>query len=63
MIKLFDDPKPFESVSDMYSLLVEESTSYMFSHINKSSLDILEIYRWVTSKKVNTAGPTLCKTV
>jgi hypothetical protein len=23
----------------------------MFSHINKSSLDILEIYRWVTSKK------------
>jgi hypothetical protein len=40
----------------MYSLLVKEAAGYMFNQVNRSSVDMIEIYRWVTSKKVNTAG-------
>ncbi|KAG9191414.1 hypothetical protein G6011_09502 [Alternaria panax] len=54
MISLSDDPKPLKSVWDMYSLLVKASTRHMFTKHDRNSLDILEIYRWVTREKAAT---------
>jgi hypothetical protein len=47
----------------MYSLLIKEVTGYIFSQVNRSSVDMLEIYKLVAGKKVNMAGHILRKTV
>ncbi|KAH8622201.1 hypothetical protein IG631_23307 [Alternaria alternata] len=53
---LSHDPQQLRTVKDMYSLLVKEAAGYMFNQVNRNSVDMIEIYRWVTGKKVNTAG-------
>ncbi|KAH8710144.1 hypothetical protein GQ44DRAFT_830452 [Phaeosphaeriaceae sp. PMI808] len=40
-----------ENVWDMYSLLVKEATTYLFSQENRKLIDLIETYRWVTGKK------------
>ncbi|RYN19892.1 hypothetical protein AA0119_g7495 [Alternaria tenuissima] len=51
---LSHDPQQLRTVKDMYSLLVKEAAGYMFNQVNRSSVDMIEIYRWVTSKKAAT---------
>ncbi|KAL1798009.1 hypothetical protein ACET3X_004615 [Alternaria dauci] len=45
------DPQPLRNVGDMYSLLIKEVTGYMFSEVNRNSVDMVEIYRLVNGKK------------
>jgi hypothetical protein len=40
------------TVWDMYSLLVKEAITYLFSQKNRGFTDLIETYRWVTGKKV-----------
>ncbi|CAN9315913.1 unnamed protein product [Alternaria alternata] len=47
-------PEQLKNVEDIYLLLVKEATSYMFSQVNRSSVDMVEIYRWVAGKKAAT---------
>jgi hypothetical protein len=48
-----------ETVWDLHSLIVNEAIGYMFSHRNRTFRDIIETYRWVTSKKVGTTALSL----
>jgi hypothetical protein len=41
------------TVWDFYSLLVKEATTHLFSQENRKFMDLIGVYRWVTSKKVN----------
>ncbi|CAN9168945.1 unnamed protein product [Alternaria sp. RS040] len=45
------NPQQLNTVEDIYSLLVREVAGYMFNQFNRSSVDMVEIYRWVTGKK------------
>lgn len=57
------DPEQLRTVEDMYLLLVEEVAGYMFSQVNRSVTDVVDIYRWATGKKVSTTGSISCNTV
>jgi hypothetical protein len=57
------DPKEMKSVADMYLFLTRKVVGYMFSQANRNLVDLVEIYRWVTSKKVNATGFMSCKTL
>ncbi|CAN9386060.1 unnamed protein product [Alternaria alternata] len=48
------DPEQLRTVEDMYLLLVEEVAGYMFSQVNRSVIDVVDIYRWATGKKAAT---------
>ncbi|CAN9264589.1 unnamed protein product [Alternaria alternata] len=48
------DPKEMKSVADMYLFLTRKVVGYMFSQANRNLVDLVEIYRWVTSKKAAT---------
>ena len=52
-----------KSVADMYLFLTRKVVGYMFSQANRNLVDLVEIYRWVTSKKVNATGFMSCKTL
>ncbi|KAB2109097.1 hypothetical protein AG0111_0g2554 [Alternaria gaisen] len=51
---LSSNPRRLKSVGSMYSLLLTEVATYMFSQDNRSSIDMVEIYRWVTGKNAAT---------
>jgi hypothetical protein len=52
---LFHDPQQLRTVEHFYALLVKKAAGYMFSEINRSTIDMVEIYRWVAGKKVSSA--------
>jgi hypothetical protein len=37
----------------LYSIIVKEATTYLFRQENKKFVDLVEVYRWVTGKKVH----------
>jgi hypothetical protein len=41
-----------ETVWDLQSIIVEQAITHLFSPRNRKFIDPIEIYRWVTSKKV-----------
>ncbi|KAF7670940.1 hypothetical protein GT037_010904 [Alternaria burnsii] len=51
---LSSDPQQLQTVEGMYSLLVKEAAGYMFNQVNRSSVDMVGIYRWATGKKAAT---------
>lgn len=52
---MFHDPQQLRTVEHFYALLVKKAAGYMFSEINRSTIDMVEIYRWVAGKKVSSA--------
>lgn len=40
------------TVWDLYALLVKEATTHLFNLKNRKLVDLVETYKWVTSKKV-----------
>jgi hypothetical protein len=42
-----------KTVWDLYSIIVKEATTYLFRQENKKFMDLIEVYRWVTGKKVH----------
>jgi hypothetical protein len=57
------DAGQLKTAEDIYSLMTKEVAGYMFNQVNRSLVDMAEIYRWVTGKKVSTTGSISCKTV
>jgi hypothetical protein len=45
-------PNPCETVWDLYTVIVEQAITHLHGQWNRTVLDYIEIYRWVTSKMV-----------
>lgn len=45
-----------ETVWDLFATITDQAITHLWSQRNRKSIDPMEIYRWVTAKKVSAPG-------